>query len=55
MDKLQPILAHKFWMLFVTVLIVAVLGWSSGTGSLTDGIEGWLLRLARRTTRGLTS
>ncbi len=40
MDKLQPILAHKFWMLFVTVLIVAVLGWSSGTGALTDGIEG---------------
>ena len=40
MDKLQPILAHKFWMLFVTVLIVAVLGWSSGTGSLTEGIEG---------------
>ncbi|MEE3366298.1 MAG: hypothetical protein VX304_11670, partial [Planctomycetota bacterium] len=40
MDKLKPVLAHKFWILFVIVLVLAPFGWSSGTGALTDGIEG---------------
>ena len=40
MDKLKPVLVHKFWILFVLVLIVAPFGWRSGVGSLTEGIDG---------------
>ena len=40
MDKLKPVLTHKFWILFVIVMVLAPFGWSSGTGALTDGIEG---------------
>jgi len=45
MDKLQPVITHKFWILFVTVLGVAGFGWSSGTGALTEGIDGEKKRL----------
>ena len=48
MDKLQSVLAHKFWILFVTVLIVTPIAWSIGTGSLTEGIAGEKTKLEGR-------
>ncbi|MFP6702335.1 MAG: hypothetical protein VB861_11350, partial [Planctomycetaceae bacterium] len=45
MDKLQPVITHKFWILFVTVFGVAMFGWRSGTGALTEGIDGEKKRL----------
>ena len=39
MDKLRPILTHKFWCLFVVVLAISIVGWNSGVGSLSEGTD----------------
>lgn len=47
MDKLKPILAHKFWIVFGVALLIPVIGWWMDTSSLKaeikkrqDSIEG---------------
>lgn len=39
MDKLKPILAHKFWIVFGVALLVPVIGWWMDTGSLQAEIK----------------
>ncbi|QDU11322.1 hypothetical protein [Gimesia aquarii] len=39
MDKLKPILAHKFWIILFIALLLPVIGWSMATGGLAKEIE----------------
>ena len=39
MDKLQPVLAHKFWILFVLALLLPTYGWWATTGTLEAEID----------------
>lgn len=39
MDKLKPILAHKFWIILFIALLLPVIGWSMATGSLAKEID----------------
>ena len=35
MDKLQPLLTHKFWIAFVGTMVMILVGWNMGTVSYT--------------------
>lgn len=39
MDKLKPILVHKFWIILFIALLLPVIGWSMATGSLAKEID----------------
>ncbi|MFK7779119.1 MAG: hypothetical protein QM501_13520, partial [Gimesia sp.] len=39
MDKLKPILVHKFWIILVIALLLPVVGWSMATGKLATEID----------------
>lgn len=39
MDKLKPILTHKFWILSVVALILATVGWYLGTSAQAAAIQ----------------
>jgi len=39
MDKLKPILVHKFWIILFIALLLPVVGWSMATGKLATEIE----------------
>lgn len=39
MDKLKPLLVHKFWIILFIALLLPVIGWSMATGSLAKEIE----------------
>ncbi len=39
MDKLKPIIVHKFWIILFIALLLPVIGWSMATGSLAKEIE----------------
>lgn len=39
MDKLKPILAHKFWILCAIALLLPIIGWFLGTGKLAAAID----------------
>ncbi|HEX6986892.1 MAG TPA: hypothetical protein VF170_16060 [Planctomycetaceae bacterium] len=39
MDKLKPILTHKFWILAGIALILPLVGWFLGTGALAAAID----------------
>ncbi len=39
MEKLQPILQHKFWILFAVAIVLPPIGWWSATGALKSEIE----------------
>lgn len=36
MDKIKPLLVHKFWFLFAFALILPAIGWKLDTGSLAE-------------------
>ena len=36
MDKLQPLLTHRFWIITALALILTLTGWMIGTGSLKE-------------------
>ena len=36
MDKLQPVLTHKFWILFVIALGLSFFGWSGGASNVDE-------------------
>lgn len=39
MDKLKPIIVHKFWIILFIALLLPVIGWSMATGSLAKEID----------------
>lgn len=39
MDKLKPLIVHKFWIILFIALLLPVIGWSMATGSLAKEIE----------------
>ncbi|WP_417383989.1 hypothetical protein [Gimesia sp.] len=39
MDKLKPLITHKFWIILFIALLLPVIGWSMATGSLAKEIE----------------
>ncbi|QDT26853.1 hypothetical protein Enr10x_21640 [Gimesia panareensis] len=39
MDKLKPLITHKFWIILFIALILPVVGWSMATGSLAKEID----------------
>ncbi|MCH9656674.1 MAG: hypothetical protein K0U86_22720 [Planctomycetes bacterium] len=39
MDKLKPIIVHKFWIILFIALLLPVVGWSMATGSLSKEID----------------
>ena len=39
MDKLKPVLNHIFWILFGIALLLPVIGWFLGTGTLSAAID----------------
>ncbi len=39
MDKLQPILAHRFWIALGLTILLALGAWYTGTGALAEQIE----------------
>jgi len=39
MDKLKPILVHKFWIILFIALLLPMIGWSMATGSLAKEID----------------
>lgn len=39
MDKLKPIITHRFWILFVIALIMPTIGWWSATSTLIEDTE----------------
>jgi len=39
MDKLKPLIVHKFWIILFIALLLPVVGWSMATGSLAKEID----------------
>ncbi len=39
MDKLQPLITHKFWIFFAIALLLPTIGWWMGTGQLIAQID----------------
>ena len=39
MDKLKPLITHKFWIILFITLILPVVGWSMATGNLAKEID----------------
>lgn len=39
MDKLKPLITHKFWIILFIALILPVVGWSMATGNLSKEID----------------
>ncbi len=39
MDKLKPLIVHKFWIILFIALLLPVVGWSMATGNLAKEIE----------------
>tara|TARA_R110002111_G_scaffold262504_1_gene338941 strand:+ start:120298 stop:121980 length:1683 start_codon:yes stop_codon:yes gene_type:complete len=39
MDKLKPLIVHKFWIILFFALLLPVVGWSMATGSLAKEID----------------
>lgn len=39
MDKLQPLITHRFWIITGVALILVFVGWQVGTGSLSEQFE----------------
>lgn len=39
MDKLQPLIVHKFWILFGAAVVLPVIGWGMGTSKLKEQID----------------
>lgn len=45
MEQLQPILKHRFWIIFGLVVLVPLVGWVLGKGSITKATEDQIKKI----------